>query len=627
MSSRRTRVLAALTAAPLALTGFAVLTPAATADEGPSTIAEIQGAAHISPFDGADVTGIEGVVTAVSHNGFWFQSTRPDRDPRTSEGLFVYTDDAPEVEAGDRVGVDGTVDEFRPGGSGGYDNLTTTQLTEPTVTVTGRARVPRPVLLGKDRVAPQQTVDADDPKSVEYDEVAFRPDRDAIDFYESMEGMHVGVRDARVVGPTASFGEIPVVPARTRATPSGAGGVLYSGYDRPNSARVQVDDALLPQDSMPAANVRDRLRGSVSGPLDYSFANPKLLATEEPSVRSGGLEREKAPRQDRRELSVAAFNVENLAPDDEPEKFSRLAGQVVDNLRSPDVLALEEVQDSSGADDDGTVDSSATTDALIAAIREAGGPRYEAHWVDPEDNADGGQPGGNIRNVLLHRTDRPLEFVERSADTPGQAAGVAKDRKGAKLTESPGRIAPASPAFTDSRKPLVGEYRFRGERVFVAAVHFSSKGGDDPLFGRWQQPVRSSERDRHAQAHRMRSFADDLLEADHDAKLVVAGDVNDFEFSKTADILVGEGRTALTDLPRTLPASERWTYVYEGNSQVLDHILLSPALATKGRNHPWDRGRGRHHAPFTYDIVHTNSPFADQDSDHDPQVVHLRMAR
>ena len=623
MPARRTRALALLTVAPLALSGLAGLSPASAADDGPSTIAEIQGVGHLSPFEGEDVAGIEGVVAAVAGHGFWFQSTRPDRDPRTSEGLFVYTDDAPGVSVGDEVSVDGTVEEFRPGGADGEDNLTTTQLTSPEISVTGSSTVPRPVVLGRDRVAPQQTVEAKDPTSVEYDGVAFRPDRDAIDFYESMEGMRVGVRGAQVVGPTASFGEIPVVPRRTKATRTEAGGVAYSGYDRPNSARVHVDDALLEEESLPQADVGDRLRGTVSGPLDYSFGNPKLLATRAPDVRSGGLKREKAPRQDRRELSVAAFNVENLAPDDDAEKFSRLAGQVVTNLRSPDVIALEEVQDGSGAEDDGTVDSTATTDALIEAIREAGGPRYEANWVDPEDNADGGQPGGNIRNVLLHRTDRPLQLVERESGAPGRATDVERDRKGVKLTESPGRIAPTSPAFTDSRKPLVGEYRFRGERVFVTAVHFSSKGGDDPLFGRWQQPVRSSERDRHAQAREVRSFADDLLEAYRDAKLVVAGDVNDFEFSRTADILVGRGRTALTDLPRTLPKSERWTYVYEGNSQVLDHILLSPSLAgSRGRP---GHDASRRHAPFTYDIVHTNSPFADQDSDHDPQVVHLRM--
>lgn len=614
MSPRRSRVLAALTVAPLALTALAVPTSAAAVD-GPSTIAEIQGSGHLSPFVGDDASSVEGVVTAVSRNGFWFQSTTPDDDEATSEGLFVYTGKTPTVTTGDAVSVDGTVAEYRPGGSGGWDNLTTTQLTSPTVTVTGSDDVAAPVALGEDRTAPQQTIEAEDPKSVEYDGADFRPDRDAIDFYESMEGMNVGVRDAQVVGPTASFGEIPVVPRGSKGTRSSAGGMVYSGYDQPNSSRVHVDDALLPKDALPQADVGDTLGGTVTGPLDYSFANVKLLATRAPTTEDGGLQRETAARPDKHDLSVASFNVENLAPGNAEGTFGRLAGQVVDHLRSPDVIALEEVQDNSGPSDDGTVDSTATSDALIAAIREAGGPDYEAHWVNPEDKADGGQPGGNIRNVLLHRTDRPLQFVERSSGSAGRAADVTTDGKGARLTESPGRIAPDSSAFTDSRKPLVGEYRFRGERVFVAAVHLSSKGGDDPLSGRWQQPVRSSESDRHAQAAQVRSFADDLLESDRDANLVVAGDVNDFEFSRTADILVGEGRTALTDLPRTLPKSERWTYVYQGNSQVLDHVLLSPSLAGAGRT-----GRG---APFTYDIVHTNAAFADQESDHDPQVVHL----
>ena len=61
-----------------------------------------------------------------------------------------------------------------------------------------------------------------------------------------------------------------------------------------------------------------------------------------------------------------------------------------------------------------------------------------------------------------------------------------------------------------------------------------------------------------------------------------------------------------SDLVTSLPADERYTYVYEGNSQVLDHILVSPALRR-----------------FDYDIVHINAEFADQTSDHDPQVVRI----
>jgi uncharacterized protein len=97
----------------------------------------------------------------------------------------------------------------------------------------------------------------------------------------------------------------------------------------------------------------------------------------------------------------------------------------------------------------------------------------------------------------------------------------------------------------------------------------------------------------------------------------VLGDINDFEFSTTADLLVGSGRTALVDLPRTLPAGERYTYVFEGNSQVLDHILLSQRLAKVRGGRP----------AYEYDVVHTNAEFHDQDSDHDPQVVRLDLSR
>src|SRR5262245_3099271 len=57
-----------------------------------------------------------------------------------------------------------------------------------------------------------------------------------------------------------------------------------------------------------------------------------------------------------------------------------------------------------------------------------------------------------------------------------------------------------------------------GEKVFLIADHFSSKGGDNPLFGRWQPPVRSSEQARHAQAQVVNDFVDELVTADSHAE-------------------------------------------------------------------------------------------------------------
>ena len=584
------------------------------------TIAAIQGASHRSPLAGTPVNGVTGIVTARSNTGFWMQDPVADADLATSEGIFVFTRTSPTVAVGDALSVDGSVTDFRPGGSGGLDNLTTTEIVSPSVSITSSNNpLPAPVVIGVDRIAPAQTIDAGDPGSVENAAAVFDMARDAIDFYESMEGMRVAVRDARVVGPTASFGEIPIVPGSVTGAPltSSAGGVVYGSYDTPNAMRVQLDDALIPAGSMPAANVGDTLPGDAIGVLDYSFANYKLLVTAAPTVTTGGLTRESTTAQTNNQLAVATFNVENLSPSNPQSKFDRLAAQVVHNLASPDILALEEIQDNSGPANDGVVASDLTVSRLIAAIAAAGGPAYGSRWIDPQDGTDGGQPGGNIRQVFLYRLDRDLEFVDRPGGDATTAVEVTGTGRSTALSVSPGRIAPTSEAWSASRKPLVGEFRFRGETVFVVAVHFSSKGGDDPLFGRWQSPVRFTEEQRHLQAAAVRDFADALLSADPQAKLVVAGDVNDFEFSTTTDLLVGQGSDALVDLPRTLPVAERWTYVFEGNSQVLDHILLSPALtvAPKGAKYP----------AYVYDIVHTNSPFYDQDSDHDPQIVRLAL--
>lgn len=602
-----------------------------------ATVAEVQGAHHRSPLEGDLVADVEGVVTARAGNGFWLQSTTPDASEATSEGLFVFTSRSPAVAVGDRVSVDGRVAEFRPGGAS--TNLTGTQLTGATweVLASGVA-LPAPVVLGEDRTAPAQRVKSGDPGDVERPDVPFSPGTDALDFYESLEGMRVGVRDAQVVGPTNRFQELWVLPTGSTAVRSGAGGVVYGGYDQPNTQRIQLDDNLFAE-PMPAANVGDTVPGLVSGPLSYDFGNVELLPTSVPAVAAGGLVREVAPVQRDPDLSVASFNVENLAATNPQDTFDRLAGQVVDHLRSPDVIALEEIQDDNGAPGgecpevaDGVVSSQATVDRLVAAIETAGGPSYDARWVDPADCADGGQPGGNIRNVLLFRPDRGVEFVDRPGGDATTPVEVLTDKQGRpSLSSSPARIAPGDAAWEDSRKPLVGELRFRGQTVFVAAVHFASKGGDRPLMGRFQQPWRFSEEQRHAQARLVRGWVDDLLAADPSAKVVVAGDVNDFEFSVTTDILVdileGSGSTSMTDLPRTQPAGERWTYVFDGNSQVLDHILVSPALATLDGElaRPWRRGMG---APaFVHDIVHTNAAFHDQDSDHDPQVVHLNLKK
>ena len=191
--------------------------------------------------------------------------------------------------------------------------------------------------------------------------------------------------------------------------------------------------------------------------------------------------------------------------------------------------------------------------------------------------------------------------------TATAATGVVAGPDGAELTFSPGRIDPTNPAFNASRKPLVGEFRWRGQTVFAIVNHFNSKGGDDPLFGRFQPPERVTETQRHAQAQIVNDFVDALHAVDSGARVVVLGDLNDFEFSETLSILQGD---VLENLLLTLKQPERYTYVFEGNSQVLDQILVSRHLERD---------------LMAYDVVHVNSEFAVQASDHEPQVARFLL--
>jgi predicted extracellular nuclease len=265
------------------------------------------------------------------------------------------------------------------------------------------------------------------------------------------------------------------------------------------------------------------------------------------------------------------------------------------------------MQDNNGAVNDGTTDATLSWQAFIAAIAAAGGPVYDYRQIDPENNADGGQPGGNIRVGFLFRTDRGLRFVDRGMGDATTPTGVFRSRGDAHLTLSPGRVDPLNPAWEATRKPLAGEFTWNGKTVIAIVNHFSSKGGDDPLFGRWQPPVRSTEEARHAQAASVNAFVDQIMAADRGAHVVVLGDINDFEFSETTRILQGRELISLLHL---LPKAERYSYVFEGNSQVLDQILVSwPTLLHL---------RG-------FDVVHVNAEFFDQASDHDPSVARIKL--
>lgn len=573
----------------------------------PARIHDVQGPTRVSPLVG-QLVAVPGVVTAVrtfgSARGFWIQDTVPDADPATSEGLFAFTGSAsPAVAPGDAVTVTGTVLEFRPGGTGSA-NQSTTQLTMPTAVVASSGNpLPAAELLTGSTVPERYTPEANG-GSIEA--LPLDPAGFALDFYESREGMRLRIDDPRVVGATDDFNGL-FVTSKPNQNPTARGGTLYGAYDAQNSGRLKIE-SLIPFGLrlFPQLDVGDGLAGATEGPLDYTrFGGYVLLATTLGEPVSRGLAREVAAPAPPEQLGVGTYNVENLDPTDPQAKFDRLAQGVVTNMRAPDVLGLEEIQDNTGATNDGTVASDVTLGRFVDAIVAAGGPRYEYRVIDPENNQDGGQPGGNIRVAFLFNPAR-VSFVDRPGGNATTAVQAVAAPGGAALSISPGRVDPQNPAWDSSRKPLVGEFVFGDRTVFVVTNHFASKGGDQPLHGRFQPPNRGSEIQRTEQARVLRGFVDQLMRVDRNAALVVLGDLNDFPFSPTVDLLTRQG--GLRALIDTLPQAERYSYVFDGNSQTLDHVLVSRSL-------------GR----VDYDVVRINAEFADQASDHDPQVARIRL--
>ncbi|MEU1894795.1 endonuclease/exonuclease/phosphatase family protein [Streptomyces pristinaespiralis] len=607
----RTTAVATVVAAALAaglLAGSANAADDTTAGAAQVRIHDIQGNTRVSPLEGKQVSDVPGIVTGVrtyGSRGFWFQDPEADGDAATSEGVFVFTGSAPKVAVGDRVTVSGTVTEYVPGGASS-GNQSLTEITKPTVTVVSSGNeVPAPVTVSAWSVPAAYTPEGDPAAGGSINGLPLAPRTYALDYYESLEGTNIRVGTSRVVGATDAFAELWVT-VKPWENDNRRGGTVYGSYESQNTGRLQIQSLVpLAEQPFPKANVGDVLSGTTEGPLDFNqYGGYTLTARTLGTVEDRGLTRESTRPQRNGELAVATYNVENLDPSDPQEKFDALAKAVVENLASPDILALEEIQDDTGAKNDGTVSAAQTVKKFTDAIVAAGGPAYEWRSVDPVNNEDGGQPGGNIRQVFLFNPER-VSFNDRAGGDATTATGVVRERGRAALTLSPGRIDPANDAWEDSRKPLAGEFTFRGRTVFVIANHFGSKGGDESLVSHHQPPVRSSEAQRLKQAQAVNAFVKDVLDADHKADVVVLGDINDFEFSETTKALTDGG--ALFPAIKSLPRSERYSYVYQGNSQVLDQILTSPSIRD-----------------FSYDSVHINAEFSDQNSDHDPQVLRFR---
>ncbi|MEH2022894.1 endonuclease [Nostoc sp.] len=290
-------------------------------------------------------------------------------------------------------------------------------------------------------------------------------------------------------------------------------------------------------------------------------------------------------------LTVGSFNVENLDPKD--QRFDNIAKIIGNNLNAPDVISLIEIQDNNGPTNDNVVNANQTYQKLIAALKNIGSPAYEFVDIAPSDDRDGGEPGGNIRVGFLFKPSRITLAKAPRRGSSLDAVAISKGTNGLDLSLNPGRIDPTNAAFDESRKPLAAEFIFNDQKLFIIANHFISKLGGSP-----------SDVKRVKQAEIVNGFVAQLLEADPQAKVIVLGDLNDLPDSLPLKTLKGNILENLTD---RLPVSDRFTFKFKGNPELIDHLLVSENLSRVAKPE--------------IDIVHVNVGFSKPVSDHDPVIA------
>ena len=550
-----------------------------------TTIPGIQGAGYTSPCLGS-VTAIPGCITGIAATGFYMQAASGDGNPATADGIFVYRGSTwtnPSGWApGQQVNVSGTIIEF-------YN--TTEFQAGNTVNVTGSCTLPTPIT-----ISPNTT-----------------PNSDPMSLYERYEGMRVAMSfNGWVVGPTKRFAsrfaagdpEIAFVDlASSIPSYSRVFEMDYPGYQGINYITGGLDQDL------PDLDFGDGLSGSnITGVLGYQFdkytllvdSPPALVTVDNADVTSNEIATDPAVY----EFDICYFNVENnfdhlndgqgdwgdWAPGWPTSgsaaglavyqaKQASLANLIVNKLQSCRVIGLEEMEGKQQVYND-----------LAAAVGTADGSHtWSGVYVESGDSRD-------ISQGFLYRDDVTL-------------VGSVTPVSGAPYT---GRVSDSSLDFV--RVPATALFRFNSATpyqvdIHAYAFHFKSKGNSASCSTPDCTDVRLKE------AADMR----DLM-AYHQTNgqyAVGGGDLNDTIGSTPIAVL--DSSTAVYGLFYDLPAGARYSYIFNGESEVLDHIYLTSNLAVQSP--PANLWGHR----FSAVHVDADFPTSEHVSDHDPLRVRLAL--
>jgi predicted extracellular nuclease len=584
-----------------------------------TTIAEINGRGFLSPLVNTNVTDVRGLVTAKSTSGFYLRSAETNATARQS-GLYVYGSNAAKsVSVGDIITVDGAIQEYRSD----TKHIPLTELSFPVnVVVESSGNEVEPFVLGTGSLLPPvkryTKLDVGGvfgvPNGVNLISESnpdLRPSCYGLDFWEALVGQLVTIPEAYQVSRPNQYGDVwvrgdwPV----TGINEHGGLTLLPGGDANPEAIIIgsPLDGSKNPDDTRMGDFI-----GDVTGIVTYQFGFYRLLPLTNVSPLQNATTdfpaTEYVSDGTCSGLTVASYNTENLMPDS--AHLPSVVSQIVEKLLLPDIVFVQEVQDNSGEANDGVVSANVTLSTLTEAIEDASGIAYGFTEVEPVDGEDGGQPGGNIRVAYLYK----LDTVELYKPNPGGPLDANEVLEGPELSFNPGRIDPADEAWTNSRKPVVAQWKTtdgNSKVFFTVNVHFGSKGGSSSLHGDPRPPLNGGVEDRQAQAELTANFIAEIMAQDPEALVITAGDFN--EFTQVQPLVDFAGISGMEDLDVVvgIPPEERYSYLFDMNCQTLDHTYVSPALAAT--------------AKFEHLHLNTWQNYDDQTSDHDPSIALLNV--
>ncbi len=557
-------------------------------------IFEIQGAGSESPFNGETVIALANVVTAVGPDGFFMQTpaSRSDGDVDTSDGIFVFTDSAPGVAVGDLVDVTGQVTEFF-----GFTEFTN----DPAVTVVGSGAIP-------DAIAFDALTPSPDPENASC----------AIEF-ECYEGMLVEIANGTVTGPNQRFGSDPVAEVYITAAPERTfreTGIEFPGLPglpvwdgNPEVFELDPNKLGLPNQVIPAGS-----SFSATGVIGFEFGGYELWPT---SLTVTEAVLPVAVRdKDKKEITIGSLNLFRLFDDVDDAPVTNAIGELIDDqvvsteeynrrltklvdyisgqMKTPDILAVQEVEKLGVLED--------LADALNALNKKT---KYRAYLEEGNDI-------GSIDVGFLVRNRMEIESVTQ--------LGAA---------ETYIRVDNNELDLLHDRPPLLLEIEADEFDLFVMVVHNRSLGGADTA--RVQQK-------RFLQAQSIAEKVQAIQDEDEDNALVVIGDFNAFEFTDGYVDSIGEisgnanpddnlvsgpdlVEPDLINQTLSIPEDERYSFIFRGNAQALDHALTNQPLDLRIRGLEFARGN----ADAAVDLVNDGSTLL-RSSDHDGLVLYLFKA-